>query len=564
MTTDHKAQKEPGTIANSPRTKVGSEASTSSQYNRHERSITMFERLGTQSSRTTAQSSATTLELCTNAPSPTMLDTVSSFEHCTTAFSHTGEKTPSINFAAILTTIYLAWSIFIQNMQQEPTTWKVKQFCFHAVMITRYIVSNIWKTIYEIIATVILGLLIPPIASFEGLWYLGFILLSINSILYIELTILVSRVLTERCMTPIPTPRMVDRSTAILIKAPIKALPSNYMIVSCYMLSNAYVGWLRKVGFRIRCPWHTFTHIARNGVTLLKQKQLARETHLSHLFCDVTDTMAITLAAILSIVRRSCLRCRIIPLIAHTRHTMAYSHDLGCITAPPWVHKQINYYKMKHNSSNHSMKATASPTILTTEAHSLDEILALVHSPEDIEGANYTLSSNPSEFALDNCATHHVCAQKELFTHIEEPTEAIGVQGVSGRSYAKGIGVISFRIKDDEGKHHDITLNDVIFLPDSRKNLISTSRWGREKDDGCNITSHQTFSVFQWDHNSKRKHIFHKPNCPIPIMTVNDDDAAMVMFMEKHKHRFVDHDGEVTIVDRQCSYTSNLNITPSV
>ena len=40
--------------------------------------------------------------------------------------------------------------------------------------------------------------------------------------------------------------------------------------------------------------------------------------------------------------------------------------------------------------------------------------------------------------------------------------------------------------------------------------------------------------------------------------------SAMVMFMEKYKHRFVDHDGEVTIVDKQCSNTSNLNITPSV
>ena len=499
MTTDHKAQKEPGTIASSPRTKVGSEASTSSQYNRHERSTTMFEHLGNQSSRTTAQSSATTLELCTAAPSPTMLDTVSSFEHCTITFSHMGENTPSINFTAILTTIYLAWSIFIQNVHQEPTTWQMKQFCFHAVMITRYIVSNIWKTIYEIIATVMLGLLIPPIASFEGVWYLGIIIFSITSISYIELALLVSRGSTERYRTPnftISTPSMV-KPNASTTRAPIKALPSKYMILSCFMLCNSYVGWLRKVGARIHCPWHTITRIARNGVNLLVQKQLARETYLSHLFCDVTNAMALTLAAVLTIARRLCLQCKIVPLMTYTRYTMTYTHDIGCTTASSRVHKSIKCSKMKQNSSDHSTKAAASPTILTTEAHSLDEILALVHSPEDAEGADYTLSSNPSEFALDNCATHHVYAQKEMFIHMEEPTEAIGVQGVSGKSYAKGIGVISFCIKDDAGKRHDIRLNDVIFLPDSRKNLILISRWGREKDDGCNITSHQTFSVFQ-------------------------------------------------------------------
>ena len=267
--TDHKGQQEPNTIATSPRTKVDPDASTSSQYSRHERSTTMFEQLDNQSSRTTAQSSATSFEFCTTAPSPTMFDTVTSFEHCKTALSHTmldtrmehqahrlnrtDETTPSIDFTAIITTVYIAWNIFKQNMREEPTTWKMEQFCFHTIMTTRYIISDTGKAIHEIVATAMIGLVIPPIASFEGVWYLVIAILSMTSIIYIELTLLVSRFPTESRITLILTPSMVN-PTALTTGAPIKALPSSYMILSCFMLSNAYVGWLRKVGARIHCP----------------------------------------------------------------------------------------------------------------------------------------------------------------------------------------------------------------------------------------------------------------------------------------------------------------------
>ena len=47
-------------------------------------------------------------------------------------------------------------------------------------------------------------------------------------------------------------------------------------------------------------------------------------------------------------------------------------------------------------------------------------------------------------------------------------------------------------------------------------------------------------------------------------MVVNDDDAAMVMFTAKHKHRFANHDGEATITDNQCSNASTVQPKPSV
>jgi hypothetical protein len=115
-----------------------------------------------------------------------------------------------------------------------------------------------------------------------------------------------------------------------------------------------------------------------------------------------------------------------------------------------------------------------------------------------------------------------------------EPDQTIGVQGVSGHSVAKGVGTISFTLKDDQGANHRVTLDDAIYLPESRKNLISVSRWGRDRQDDCSVTSREKYSVFVWDNGKKRRHIYHKPNCPIPIVQVNENDEAVALFASEY------------------------------
>ena len=61
------------------------------------------------------------------------------------------------------------------------------------------------------------------------------------------------------------------------------------------------------------------------------------------------------------------------------------------------------------------------------------------------------------------------------------PAPKIGVQGVAGSSMASGIGTIQFTIIDDDNVKHVIQLEDVIYLPESAKNLISTSKWADDK-----------------------------------------------------------------------------------
>ena len=65
----------------------------------------------------------------------------------------------------------------------------------------------------------------------------------------------------------------------------------------------------------------------------------------------------------------------------------------------------------------------------------------------------------------------------------------IGVKGISGSSLVTGVEIIRFTIKDDKNKVHEIILDNVIYLPEAVKNLISVAQWDEDKDDDYEIWS---------------------------------------------------------------------------
>ena len=152
-----------------------------------------------------------------------------------------------------------------------------------------------------------------------------------------------------------------------------------------------------------------------------------------------------------------------------------------------------------------------------------------------------SFSGEPTEFGTDNCATHHICSLLSLFTDMR-PAPTIGVTGVAGSLQASGIGTIKFILTDDQGLKHNIQLKNVIYLPESAKNLISTTQWSKDKADNCGVLSRGTFSTFMWDNDTKRKHIAHPPSCPIPLMPVNEDDEAFILHISAHKRSYPDND----------------------
>ena len=142
---------------------------------------------------------------------------------------------------------------------------------------------------------------------------------------------------------------------------------------------------------------------------------------------------------------------------------------------------------------------------------------------------------------MDNCTTFHVCKDKFLFIGEIRPCPNIRVKGVSGIAIAAGIGTIRFTITSKTGEHNEITLDNVIYLPESPKNLISISRWSRDRGDDCGILSRGEYSIFLWDNDNSQKLIHHTYECPIPIMTVNEGDDPVQTFISGNEDAFVDH-----------------------
>ena len=97
---------------------------------------------------------------------------------------------------------------------------------------------------------------------------------------------------------------------------------------------------------------------------------------------------------------------------------------------------------------------------------------------------NKSCASEATEFGTDNCATHHICLLLNIFTDMG-PAPKIGVTGVVGSLMASGIGTIECVLKGDGGMKQKIKLENVIYLPESAKNLISTTEWSHDKGDDC-------------------------------------------------------------------------------
>ena len=117
----------------------------------------------------------------------------------------------------------------------------------------------------------------------------------------------------------------------------------------------------------------------------------------------------------------------------------------------------------------------SAPYCFTTIANEEINGLAL-HNKTKYAASDHVFSftSETTEFRTDNCATRHTCSLLKIFVSLR-PAPKIGITGVAGIKMEFSIGTILFTITDDNGKHK-ITLEDVIYLPESVNNLISTSK----------------------------------------------------------------------------------------
>ena len=81
------------------------------------------------------------------------------------------------------------------------------------------------------------------------------------------------------------------------------------------------------------------------------------------------------------------------------------------------------------------------------------------------------VGSNPKEWWIDTGATRHVCSSKEMFTSFEPLDGEKVFMGNSASSTIEGHGKVL--LKMTSGKQ--LTLNNVLYVPEIRKNLVSGS-----------------------------------------------------------------------------------------
>ena len=82
------------------------------------------------------------------------------------------------------------------------------------------------------------------------------------------------------------------------------------------------------------------------------------------------------------------------------------------------------------------------------------------------------VGSNPKEWWIDTGATRHICSVREMFTSFEPVTNGEKLfMGNSATSDIGGQGKVILKMTSEK----ELTLNNVLYVPDIRKNLVSRS-----------------------------------------------------------------------------------------
>ena len=89
---------------------------------------------------------------------------------------------------------------------------------------------------------------------------------------------------------------------------------------------------------------------------------------------------------------------------------------------------------------------------LMVDATDIGDVLALANNTEgEMGNQTFTFATKSTEFGTDNCATHHICYEENLYIGEIRDIGNVGVKGISRSALAAGIGTMQFTIKDSKG-----------------------------------------------------------------------------------------------------------------
>ena len=166
------------------------------------------------------------------------------------------------------------------------------------------------------------------------------------------------------------------------------------------------------------------------------------------------------------------------------------------------------------------------------------------------------LSSDSEVIIVDDSANCIVWKDKKSF--VQETYKELDMvtspsfDTSAGPGNAVGIGDLIISRKDDHGKHHQFTLQNVYHIPDSPVNILGLSAFSEYIGDyetrGTRINSSGQDSIFTWN-NERYKFTFSHSNANMPALPVNDGYYKF--------HKFCNFVETMTPNNLQCHHVRN-------
>ena len=494
-----------------------------------------------------------------------------------------------ISMSLIYGIIWKKWTEFLKH----PGTWRVKIFTFHLIMIPRYLWMSCWDWTQKQLIF-ILGIMMGPIIN-HCPWL---IYVTTISMLVLEMVFMNK----ESGLKRIPDVEgyKICFMQTYKMHPPV---PRAWGSLNGVQLSQEFVGWIEKCGYVFSSLGCFINRIGNKGVDLaISMHDSSRNYYLRKLHPRMERLMLVCNTILnvfhldegmvkwfemqsslislesLYMLKKGHLNCNRVSgissiqtkrrvnfnsyrfpkifLIIFTTFQIcsstvcsrfnqflpkknsdkewAFDWDLhGCPDLEIEGENKKTGRQFYYNNNNEIVcfTATAEPGLILTNT-----------SDVDMNSEDFSLNSNSTEFGTDNCATHHICSERDLFVGEIKPISNIGVKGISGSAMAEGIGTIEFTIVDDNKEEHKIRLENVIYLPQAAKNLISISQWAKDKKDNCGVLSRGNCSIFLWNNDLNTKMIPHCPQCPIPMMEVNNSSDVLTL-LASNDHGAVVNEG---------------------
>ena len=281
------------------------------------------------------------------------------------------------------------------------------------------------------------------------------------------------------------------------------------MVLSNYMHSLAWTGYLQKIGCEPITISSRFHKLGIKGMLIL------------HALCTNSGGIVTARAQNSVMLAKSRFESHSVARMDNQNDFLINLENIGAFDK--FSTKQANKFLSTRIEFTHCFMAEKVP-VSTTVKSVLGTILANQNIGE-LQHEGFSFLPKQVQFAVDNCATHNVCNDKKLFLGEIKTLKNLAINGVGGTSVPLGMGTVAFTIKNSDGVEEYIKLPNTIYMPQCPKNLISIARWSKDRQDNCGIFSRGTYSIFLWNDDKCKKLMHNDPNCPIPLMSVNEGEG---------------------------------------